>query len=297
MPSHRSRLDVALAALIFSTGGAAIKLSALSAWQIAGFRSGIAALVLWCLMPAWRGRPRAAELGVAVAYAATLVLYVTANTLTTAANSIFLQTTAPLWVLVAAPFVLGERNRRSDVAVVALIGGGLALFFVSAETPQATAPDPGLGNLLAAAAGACWAATLLGLRALSRDLAPGAPDPSGRAVIFGNAIAFAGCLPFAAPVAGGTVLDWGIVIYLGTIQIGLAYVFLIRGVRGLRAIEVSLLLVLEPVANGLFAWAVHGERPGPWPLAGCALILLGVIAQALLARTPADSAAQSRHAA
>lgn len=277
----RSRLDVAAAALIFSTGGAAIKLASLSAWQIAGFRSGIAALLLWWLMPAWRGRPRAAELGVSVAYAATLVLYVSANTLTTAANAIFLQTTALLWVLVLAPWLLGERNRAGDLGIVALIGSGLSLIFLAAEPAQRTAPDPALGNLLAAAAGLCWAATLLGLRALSRGLAVGDPDPGGRSVVFGNAVAFAACLPFALPAAGGSALDWGVVLYLGTIQIGFAYVLLMRGVRGLRAVEVSLLLVLEPVANALLAGATHGEWPGPASAAGCGLILAGVVAQAL----------------
>ena len=279
--STRSRLDVVAAALIFSTGGAAIKLSALSAWQIAGFRSGIAAALLWWLMPGWRGRPRPGELGVAAAYAATLVLYVTANTLTTAANSIFLQTTAPLWVLVFAPLTLGERNRTSDLGVVALIGSGLSLFFFASEPALPSAPDPDLGNLLAALSGICWAATLLGLRGLSRGLEPGSPDPSGRAVVLGNAVAFAGCLPFMLPVPASAALDWGVVIYLGTIQIGLAYLFLVRGIRGLRAVEVSLLLVLEPVASAVWAWAIHGEWPGPYSLAGCALILAGLTAQAL----------------
>ena len=283
--STRSRLDVVAAALIFSTGGAAIKLSALSAWQIAGFRSGIAAALLWWLMPGWRGRPRLGEFGVAAAYAATLVLYVTANTLTTAANSIFLQTTAPLWVLVFAPFTLGERNRTSDLGIVALIGTGLSLFFFASEPALPSAPDPELGNLLAALSGVCWAATLLGLRGLSRGLAPGSPDPSGRAVVLGNAVAFAGCLPFALPVAlpvtASAPLDWGVVVYLGTIQIGLAYLFMVRGIRGLRAVEVSLLLVLEPVASAVWAWAIHGEWPGAYALAGCALILAGLAAQAL----------------
>ena len=101
-----ARIYVALAALLFSTGGAAIKLSALSSWQIAGFRSGIAAVVLFALLPAWRGvfDPRALLVG--TAFAATMILYVTANTLTTAANAIFLQTSAPLYVLLLGPLGL-----------------------------------------------------------------------------------------------------------------------------------------------------------------------------------------------
>ena len=280
-PPLRSRLDVAAAALLFSTGGAVIKLSALSAWQIAGFRSGIAGVLLWLLMPAWRGRPRPLELGVAVAYATTLILFVTANTLTTAANSIFLQTSAPLWVLLLAPFLLKEPNRATDFGIVGLIGAGLLMFFVSTEPAQATAPDPGLGNLLAAASGVTWALTLLGMRALSQRPVSVANDSTGRAVLVGNALAFAVCLPLALPVEAAAPLDWGVVLYLGIVQIGLAYVFMVRGVRGLRALEVSLLLVLEPIASAGFAWAVHGELPGMVSLAGCGLILAGLITQAL----------------
>jgi drug/metabolite transporter (DMT)-like permease len=282
MPSAGiSRLHVLSAALLFSTGGAAIKLSALSGWQIAGFRSGIAAVVLWLLVPAWRQwwRPRA--LLVAAAYATTLILFVLANTLTTAANTIFLQTSAPLYLLLLGPLALGEPNRRSDLGVAALLAAGLAMFFVGSEEPLRTAPEPLRGNVLAALTGVTWALTLLGLRWLARTDDPRAPESTGAAVVGGNAMAFLVCLPLAVPVVESSTTDWLIVAYLGIFQIGMAYVFLVRGVRGIRALEVSLLLVLEPVLNAVWAWLIHAEQPGPWSLAGCALILIGVLIQAL----------------
>jgi drug/metabolite transporter (DMT)-like permease len=282
-----ARIYVALAALLFSTGGAGIKLSALSSWQIAGFRSGIAAVVLFALLPAWRGVFDQRALGVGVAFAATMILYVTANTLTTAANAIFLQTSAPLYVLLLGPLLLRESLRRSDLWVVALLVAGLALFFVGTEPPLATAPDPALGNALAAASGVTWAFTVVGLRWLGREPQSGGRDPTGAAVVVGNAIAFAVCLPFALPLGPSTALDWGVVTYLGMFQIGLAYVCMVRGVRGVRALEVSLLLVLEPVLNALLSWAVHGEVPGSWAAAGCAVILTGLVFQAL--RAPAEA--------
>jgi drug/metabolite transporter (DMT)-like permease len=294
MPSAGvARLYVLCAALLFSTGGAAIKLCALSSWQIAGFRSGLAAVLLWLLMPAWRTwwRPRA--LVVALAYAATLILYVTANTLTTAANSIFLQASAPLYLLVLGPRLLGEPNTRRDLAVVALVGVGLVLFFVGREAPLRTAPDPLRGNLLAAASGLTWALTLLGLRWLGRARRSPHEDPTGAAVVAGNALAFLLCLPLALPVVEAGASDWLIVGWLGLFQIGLAYVALVRGVRSLRAIEVSLLLVLEPIANAGFAWWIHAERPGPWSLAGCGLVLIGTLVQALRQPARADRAAGS----
>jgi drug/metabolite transporter (DMT)-like permease len=95
----RPRLYILAAAVLWSTAGAAVKLSTLSAFQIASGRSLIAALVLWLAFPAGRKLPSLRALGVAVAYAATVVLFIIANKLTTAANAIFLQDTAPLYVL------------------------------------------------------------------------------------------------------------------------------------------------------------------------------------------------------
>lgn len=278
-----ARLSILVAALLFSTGGAAIKLAELSSWQIAGFRSGVAALVLWLAIPAWRGWPGTRGLLVALAYGATLVLFVTANTLTTAANAIFLQTSAPLYVLVLAPRLLGERARLVDMAVVALLAGGLALFFAGAETPQATAPDPATGNWIGAASGVTWGLTVIGLRWLVRAQREGAHDPTGSAIVLGNALAFLACAPLAVPLAPSAPVDAAVVVYLGAVQIGLAYVFLVRGVRGTRALDVSLLLVLEPVLSAFWAWLLHAELPGPTSAAGCGLILAGVLLQSLRA--------------
>jgi DME family drug/metabolite transporter len=272
-----SRLMILGAALLFSTGGAAIKGTALTGWQVAGFRSGIAALTLLLLMPAWRRwwHPRALVLG--GAYAVTLILYVLANKLTTAANTIFLQNTAPLYVLLLGPLLLGERTRRSDLAFVGILFGGMLLFFVGVEPPLATAPDPVRGNWLALLSGFTWAVTLIGLRWLGRGDGDRESSWSGSAVVAGNLIACVVCLPMALPLAGTQPTDWGVVLYLGVFQIGLAYVLMMRGVQRVPALEVSMLLILEPVLNAVWAWLVHGETPGPWSFAGCAIILAATV--------------------
>jgi drug/metabolite transporter (DMT)-like permease len=276
-----SRLLVLAAALLFSTGGAAIKATALSAWQVAGFRSGIAAAALLLLVPAWRRAWSARSVAVGASYAATLVLYVTANKLTTAANSIFLQATAPLYVLFLAPRFLGEPVRRGDPLLAAMLALGLICFFVQVDPALATAPHPLQGNLLAAASGITWAVALLGLRSLAGS---SRPESAGAAVISGNLIAFAVCSPLAFPVSSSTALDWAVVLYLGLFQIGLAYAAMTRGIQRTPAFEAALLLLLEPVLNAVWAWLVHRERPGPASLAGCALILATSLATALRAR-------------
>jgi len=98
--------------------------------------------------------------------------------------------------------------------------------------------------------------------------------------MMGNTLAFLICAPFAWPLASASATDWAIVLYLGVFQIGLAYVCLVRGVRGAPALDVALLLVLEPVWGTLLAWAVHGEMLGAWAAIGAFIILLGLVVQA-----------------
>jgi drug/metabolite transporter (DMT)-like permease len=280
MPSSpvAHRLLVLAAALLFSTGGAVIKSCALTNWQVASFRSGLAAIALWLLMPAWRRFWQPRTLIVGAAFAATMVLYVSGNKLTTAANTIFLQATAPLYLLLLGPRLLGERLRTSDLVFAAALAVGLGVFFVGAEAPQSTAPDPTTGNIVAAFSGLTWALTLLGLRWLGRGGQEGTEsDLAGAAVVAGSVIAALATLPMALPVRQATIQDGAIVAYLGLFQIGLAYVCLTRGVRRLRAIETSLLLLLEPVLNAVWAWIVHRERIGGWALLGCAIILLATL--------------------
>ncbi len=267
----RSRLLALATAVLFSTGGVAIKLTSLSAWQVAGFRSIVAAAALWILMPASRQGWNWRVLPAGVAYAGTLLLFVTANKLTTAANAIFLQSTAPLYMLVLGPALLKERVRRSDLAFAAVVGMGLAMFFLTREPALATAPDPLRGNILGALSGVAWAFTLTSLRWLGRNST--GSDSALASVVAGNLIACAVALPMALPAHGARAADWGIMIYLGVFQVGLSYVLLSRALRHLPAFEATTLLLLEPVLNPVWAWLIGGERPAAWSLAGGGLIL------------------------
>jgi drug/metabolite transporter (DMT)-like permease len=267
------RLQLLAAAFLFSTGGAAIKACTLTSWQIAASRAGIAAAALLLMLPATRRGWSLRLLPVAAAFAATTLLFVVCNKLTTAASTIFLQATAPLYIVLLGPWLLREKIRRSDLAYMTALAAGMALFFVGRQPAAATAPYPVLGNILAAGAGLCWGLTIIGLRWLGRHAAAG-EDPSAAAVVSGNLLACLIALPFALPVVESRPTDWLLVTFLGIFQIGLAYVFLTRGVRRVTALEASLLLLLEPMLNPLWALVVHGERPGQWAAVGGAIIIL-----------------------
>jgi drug/metabolite transporter (DMT)-like permease len=275
----RYRLYLVATALLFSTGGAAIKAATLNGWQVASFRSGVAAVALLLALPqarrgwSWRVVP------VAAAYAAALVLFALANRLTTAANAVFLQSTAPLYLLFLAPWLLREPVHARDLLCALAVGGGMVLLFSGSARSAVTAPDPWHGNLIGLASGLSWALTITGLRWLGRDAIPGKPhNPALATVVLGNVLAFMAAVPMALPVTSVHLSDVAVILYLGVVQIGLAYFLLTRAVSHVPAFEATVVLLLEPVMNPIWAWLVHHERPGPWALVGGAIILSAALA-------------------
>ena len=266
--SPASRLQLLGSAVLFSTGGAAIKLCALTGWQVVAFRAAIAAVAVLVLLPEARRRWTRPALLVGVLYASTAILFVTSNKLTTAANTIFLQSSSPLYIALLSPWIRHERARGRDVAFMASLAAGLVLIFLGTEDPVATAPDPVRGNVLAAFAGLSCGLMLIGLRWLERE----ATGSAATAVVVGNTVAFLAALPWALPVHVRPA-DALILAYLGVFQIGVGYVLLLWALRSVGALEATLLLFLEPVLSPIWSWLVHGERPGAWSLAGGVVIL------------------------
>jgi drug/metabolite transporter (DMT)-like permease len=256
----KPRLLVLLAALLWSTAGAAIKLCALNEWQIAGGRSLVAAITLFLLFRSARRVPDLRTVWVAVANAATVVLFVVANKWTSAANAIFLQDSAPLYVLLAGPFLLGEKPTKSQLISAPIFIGGLLLFFMDKL-------DAGqrLGNAIALLSGVAFALCIIGLRWVR--------EGAGSAAAWGNLIAAVVALPLGLGGPAPRPLDLALILYLGIFQLGLAYALFARGLRDVPAVEASLLVLLEPVLNPIWTFLLAGERPGPWALAGGALIL------------------------
>lgn len=276
-----SRLQILATALLFSTGGAVIKAIDLSSWQVAAFRSGAAALAILLMLPSARRRWDLGTLAVGIAYAGALICYVLANKLTTAASTIFLYSTSPLYVLLLGPWLLKEPLRRRDLMFMTVVGLGFLMVMVGAEPAGATAPKPFEGNLLAALGGFFFALVVIGLRWASRT-GPGAGAGPTAAVAAGNLIALVICLPLALPVVESRPLDWVLIGYLGVFQIGLAYALLASGLKKIPALEASLLILIEPVLNPVWAWWLHGERPSRLSLLGGVLILATIAARAVL---------------
>jgi drug/metabolite transporter (DMT)-like permease len=215
-----------------------------------------------------------------------MILFILANKNTTAANAIFLQAAAPLYLLVLAPLLLKEPVRRADLIAMAAIALGLVLVMSGAVRPTTIAPHPALGNAMAVVSGVSLAFTTIGLRWLG-----GMEDGESRkdaVLVCGNFLSFLACLPLALPLAGVRGIDWALITYLGVIQIGVAYWLVMRGLRGVPAVEASLLMMVEPALNPVWVWLIHGEAPGHLALIGGAIILASSIGRAM-----ADKAARA----
>jgi len=280
----QARILILGAALLFSTGGLAIKATSLDAWQVAGLRSGIACLVLALAFPASLRRIRRDTWLVASAYAATLLLFTLATKNTTAGNAIFIQNAAPIWILMLSRPLLGESIGRREMGIAAGMVVGVLCLFLATRDSQATAPDPVLGNIFALGASLCWGLTLIGLRRLASGAEKGS-EPALAATLVGNGILFIFCLPVMDIPVGITAVDWLWVIYLGAIQIALAYILLTRGAERVPAFELSLLLLLEAVLNPLWTFLLLGEGMGGLALVGAAIILALIVVDAAGRRT------------
>lgn len=280
------RSKILAAAVLFSTGGAAIKFCGFGAWQLAAFRAAFATITILVVLPeARRGWTWRTGL-VGVAYAATTLLYVQANKHTTAASAILLQSTSPLFILLLAPLLLGEHASRRDIAQMAVMGAGLSLFFLGSDKASATAPHPALGNVLASICAVTWAFTVIGYRWLAAR-----GTSVATAAVSGNLTATLIAMVMAQPLAVGRPVDWAVVVFLGVCQLGIPYLFLARAVPQVRALEVGLFLLIEPVLNPIWAWLVHGEAPGVATILGGALILGAAVLRSVSDTRPATSEA------
>jgi drug/metabolite transporter (DMT)-like permease len=261
---------MAAAALCWSLGGLLIKSVAWPPMAVAGGRGFIAAAFLAVFAPRFRFTWSAAQLGGAVAYAATTVLFVTANKLTTAANAILLQYTAPVWIALFGAWFLGERATRADWLTIAAVFAGMGLFFC--DDLRLAGVE---GNLVALASGVAFAAMTLLLRKQK--------DTSAEESIFlGNLLAGVIGLPFMLHAGAlPSARSWVALGLLGTVQLGLSYLLYGRAIRHVTALEAVLIPVIEPILNPVWVLLALHERPGPMALVGGVIVLTAATLRAL----------------
>jgi drug/metabolite transporter, DME family len=267
-------LLVLSAAILWSTGGLFIKATQLSPFEVSFGRSLLATItiVIFTRKEGF-GLNRISAI-TSILYAALLILFVVATKLTTAANAIFLQYTAPAYVLILEPLFYKEKFRGRDFVTVAVCVAGMSLFFVGKLRPQDVR-----GNLFALASGVCFALFFLLLRhSKARQVNRAA------SAIYGNLIAVVLCAPafFGALRRGISPEDYARIAYLGIVQLGFAYLlFTLAMARGLRSLDAGIIAYVEPVLNPIWVFLFLGERPSGWAIVGGTIIIASVIVHML----------------
>lgn len=254
------------AALCWSTAGVLIKFVA-TTWPglaVAGGRGFIAALFLLATNRGLRFHFSRDQVIGAIGYAACTLTFCTATTLTSAANAILLQYTAPVWVALFGAWILGERATRADWVTIAVVLGGMALFFKDSLT---------LGHLdgdaLAILSGIFFAAMTIALRR-QKD---GSPVES---IILGNLIAFVVGLPWILKSPMLPPSGWAALTALGVVQLGVSYWLYARAIKHVTALEAVLIPVIEPILNPLWVLFFLHEKPTRWAILGGAIVLSAV---------------------
>ena len=260
-----------LCAFFWSLGGVMIKKVQLHPMAIAGWRSAIAfiALMLWSRKPSFKFS--LLQVGGAMAFAGNMFTFIAATKMTTAANAILLQYAAPAYVALFGIWFLKEHPRPADWLVIAVVIGGMALFFFDRLSFTGL-----LGNTMGVVAGITFAWLILFLRKQKES------NPL-MSVILGNGITALIALPTLIQQFP-SLHDWMWIVFLGTIQTAVPYILYTTAIRHVTALDGVLVPVIEPLLNPAWALIFLGEVPGTWAMVGGGLILLAVTTRALLLR-------------
>ena len=287
MPSPTERrkaiLFIILAATLWSTAGVFVK--ALD-WQPMSILAGRGLFTSLLFLLYLRRLPRKVTpwtLLAAGGSIATQFLFITSTKLTTAANAIFLQYTAPIYVVLLAYWLLREKPSRTDWISMGIIFLGLLLFF-----GDQLSPDGFYGNILAVLSGLTSAVMMVSFRAQKNS------TPEDSVLIASLVIAVFG-FPSVLKESW-TISNWSAVAYLGIFQIGVAFIFFAKGIKQIQALEANLIGTLEPILNPVWVFLFLGEQMGKSALLGGLVVLVGVIVSAVgSARTDKEFEAASTY--
>ncbi len=269
-PEHpRAVGQLVAAALLWSFAGVLIKGIPWPPLAVAGGRGLIAALFLFFTSRGLKFTWSWLQVGAALSYVGCTVLFVVANRMTTAANAILLQYTAPVWVALLGSWFLGERPTRADWWAIVATFVGMGLFFAD-ELRLASV----LGNLIGVLSGVCFAGIAILLRKQKNASAV-------ESIILGNLGAFLIGLPFIASAPALPPRGWVMLLLLGVVQLGLSYRLYSQAIRHVTALEAVIIPVVEPIMNPVWVLLFVGERPGPLALVGGAIVLGAVTLRAI----------------
>jgi drug/metabolite transporter (DMT)-like permease len=274
---RKALLFLVFAAILWSTSGVLIKTMDWQPIAILSARSLFASLVFLVYLRRLPTRFNRWQLLAAGASTLTQFLFITSLQLTTAANAIFLQYTAPIYVVLLGYWLLREKPSRTDYISMVIIFLGLLFFF-----GDKLSTDGLYGNLLAIISGVTSAVMMVSFRAQKN----GAPEES---FLLGSLVTTIVGLPFILQETW-TANSWAIMAFLGIFQIGLAFIFFTKAIKHIPALEANLVGTLEVILNPVWVFLFLGESMGTFALIGGLIVLGGVILSAVGSATAAKEA-------
>ena len=263
---NRSVLCVFLASMCFSTGGLFIKLVPWSPLAINGARNLIGAAVIGIYLLATRHRlvfSRRVFIG-ALSMIGVTTLFALANKMTTAANTIVLQFTAPVFVILFMAVIYRQKPGRLDMIICILVLLGVVLFFVDGIRAGNLA-----GNIIAILSGICYAGVFMMNTGKNADAISSCFLGQLAAGIIFTPLCF-GETDFSLPVVAA-------VAALGVVQVGGAYILFSIGIKNTPAVTASLLTGLEPIMNPLLVAAFYGERVSTLSIIGSVIVVCSIL--------------------
>ena len=269
--SRKGTLFVFLAALLYSIGGLCMKVIPWNGMAINGARTAIALVVIGAYLAAIKHPPRLNRwvmLGSVCVFGAT-ALFSVANKLTTAANAIVLQFTAPIFVMLFSTLFFRRKPSKLDLGACVLVFGGIVFFFVDGLSTGGTA-----GNLLALMSGVAYAGVFM-----LNDM----PDSDAISSVFwGDVISAVTGLPFLFRESDFSLVPMVSLVILGVFQVAVAYILLTIGLKTTPSVTASLVSGIEPVLNPILVAAFYGEKMGNLALVGAAVVIGGVVGYNIL---------------
>jgi len=269
----RAMLLLAATAAMWSIGGLLIKMVDASPLSIAGARAAIASIVLLIYLRKPKFNWSLPQVGAAIASSATSILFVTATKTTTAANAILLQSTAPIYVAILGIWLLKEKTTKYDWLTVAVVMGGMGLFFVENLSTEGL-----LGNFCALLSGITYAFFVIFMR-MQKD---GSPLES---TLLSNIITSLIGLPFLCRSVPSTS-GWLFLLILGVFQLGIPYIFYSAAIKKATALEAVLISIVEPILNPVLVFLALGEAPGIYALIGGVIVLVSITLKCVLTIMP-----------
>lgn len=264
MGRGKAILFIVIAAILLSTGGVLLKFVHMNPLAIASARGFFSTAMVWLYLKKPNFTLTKSKIIGAISYAGMITGFIVANKLTTAANAIILQFTAPIWVAILSVLILKQKIKLYDVISILLVSGGMVLFFM-----DDVSSGNQMGNIVAILSGVALAGSTIAMKFQEEG-------STIEITLMGHIITTVVCFPFLIQEPNFTLQNLMVIAVLGIFQLGIAYILFAIAIKHVSALEAILIMFLEPILNPIWVFLIVGERPSILALIGGIIVITTV---------------------